>query len=226
MLTSMSGNDKFFDRPVSSGSIQIGLTMIKCVFFDFDDVLRNWDPSMHGIEGKFGIPLKVVRKVAFGKENLDPALRGEITDPLWRANVAQILADHYPDKDAHGAVKHWERSIGELNPEVLAIIKECKSVVKVALFSNATTRLNQDLESLGISDLFDYVVNASESGFFKPEPEIYAYALKLAGVESNEAFFTDDKPNLLNPALKLGWSGHLFEGATGLRSALVDAGVL
>lgn len=200
--------------------------MIKCVFFDFDGVLRDWDPGMYGIEDKFGIPLEVIREVAFGKENLDPALRGEITDPEWRANVAQLLAQRYPDKDVHGAVRHWDSTVGELNTEVLSIVKECKSSAKVALFSNATSRLNQDLETLGMSELFDYVVNASESGFFKPEPEIYEYALKLAGVESHEAFFTDDKQKLLQPALDSGWSGHVFENTAALRSALTTAGVL
>ena len=36
---------------------------IKCVFFDFDGVLRNWDHDMYGIEGKFGIPLEAVREI-------------------------------------------------------------------------------------------------------------------------------------------------------------------
>ena len=199
---------------------------IQCVFFDFDGVLRNWDPGMYGIEEKFGISAADIKAVSFAKENLDPALRGEVTDPEWRANVAQILVDRYPDKDGCGAVNYWDSTAGELNPDVLALVKECKAVAKVALLTNATSKLNQDLAELVISDLFDYVVNTSETGHFKPGPEIYEYALKLAGVEANEAFFTDDKPALLNAALKLGWSGHVFENADGLRTALVDAGVI
>ena len=200
--------------------------MIKCVFFDFDGVLRNWDPGIYGIEEKFGIPLDAVREAAFSKDSVDPAVRGEITDEEWRSNVATRLSNLYPDKDVQGVVDHWSSFTGELVPEVLSIIKECKAVTKVALFTNATSRLNQDLKALEIDDLFDYVVNASEAGSAKPEPEIYKYALNLAGVDSEEAFFVDDKENMIATAVQLGWTGHVFDGAQGLRSALSTAGVL
>jgi len=200
--------------------------MIKCVFFDFDGVLRHWDPGIYGIEEKFGIPLDAVRDAAFSKESVDPAVRGDITDEEWRINVASRLATRYPDKDAQGVVDHWSSFTGELVPEVLSIIKECKVVTKVALFTNATSRLNQDLKSLGIDDLFDHVVNASETGSLKPEPEIYKYALNLAGVDSEEAFFVDDREHMIATAVQLGWTGHVFDGSEGLRSALTTAGVL
>jgi HAD superfamily hydrolase (TIGR01509 family) len=199
---------------------------IKCVFFDFDGVLRHWDPGIYDIEEKFGIPLDAVRHAAFSKDNVDPAIRGEITDEQWRSNVTSRLGALYPDHDAVGVVNHWSNFSGELVPEVLSIINECKKVAKVALFSNATSRLNQDLEALGIADLFDYVVNASEVGSVKPEPEIYHHALKLAGVGSREAFFVDDKRHMIATAVRLGWTGHVYENAAGLRAALVEAGVL
>ena len=181
---------------------------------------------MCGIEEKFGIPLEAVREAAFSKQSVDPAIRGEITDEQWQSNVSQLLAKRFPNKDAEGATKFWNSCIGELIPEVLLLVEECKSVVKVALFTNATTKLNHDLEALGISDLFDYVVNASEVGSIKPESSIYQYALKLADITPNEAFFTDDKDEHVKAAVDLGWSGYVFENAAGLRTALVDAKVL
>ena len=200
--------------------------MIKCVFFDFDGVLRNWDPGIYGIEEKFGIPLDAVREAAFSKDSVDPAIRGDITDEEWRSNVASKLASMFPDKDIQGLVDHWCSFTGELVPEVLSIIRECKAITKVALFSNATSRLNQDLKALEIDDLFDYVVNTSEAGSVKPEPEIYKYALNLVGVDPAEAFFVDDKEHMIATAVQLGWTGHVFESASGLRSALGTAGVL
>jgi len=226
MLTAIPVRCKSSDRPVSSGKIQIGPTMIKCVFFDFDGVLRHWDPGIYGIEEKFGIPLAAVRAAAFSKDSVQPAVLGEITDEEWRSNVTARLATLYPDKDAQGVVNHWSSFTGELVPEVLSIIKECRAVTKVPLFSNATSRLNQDLKDLGIDDLFDYVVNASEVGSAKPEPEIYHHALKFAGIQPNEAFFVDDTEHMISTAVQLGWTGYLFGTAARLRAALVDAGVL
>jgi putative hydrolase of the HAD superfamily len=199
---------------------------IKCVFFDFDGVLRNWDYEMDGLEENFGISLSEFRAVAFSKEFVDPAVRGEISDPQWRQNVCDQMAKLYPGKDAVGATKFWDSRIGELVPDVLLIINECKKVTKVALFTNATSKLNQDMKAHGITDLFDYVVNASEIGYAKPEPEVYEAALKIAGVEANEAFFTDDGKPQIETAIRLGWTGYHFGNASGLRTALIDAGVL
>jgi len=200
--------------------------MIKCVFFDFDGVLRNWDYEMDGLEENYGIPLDAMQEIAFAPENVNRAVRGEITDEEWRADVGRTLARRFPEKDAAGAIKFWDNRIGELVPEVLEIIKECKSKLPVALFTNATSKLNQDLKDLGISDLFDYVVNASEVGAIKPEPEIFAHAVELVGINPNEAFFTDDKLKNVEVAKHLGWTGHTFENAAGLRSALIAAVVL
>jgi len=92
--------------------------------------------------------------------------------------------------------------------------------------TNASSRLNDDLKFHGIDDLFDYVINASEVGSIKPEPRIYLHALQVAGIEPNEAFFADDKAKNVEAAVELGYIGHVFESADGLRAALVDAGVL
>ena len=199
---------------------------IKCAFFDFDDVLRSWEYELDGIEENFGIPLNVFREVAFAPENLLPAIRGEVTDEEWRGKVCQILIDRFPDKDAQGAWDTWSVRKGELIPEVLEIIRACKSKIPIGMMTNASSRLNDDLKFHGIDDLFDYVINASEVGSIKPEPRIYLHALQVAGIEPNEAFFADDKAKNVEAAVELGYVGHVFESADGLRAALVDAGVL
>jgi putative hydrolase of the HAD superfamily len=199
---------------------------IECVFFDFDGVLRNWGPDMSGIEGRFGIPFDEFAAVAFSTESIDDVIRGKTSDEEWRADVAQRLAERFPERDTAEVSEYWAGTVGDLVPEILSIINECKTEAKVALFSNATSRLNSDMESLGISGLFDYVVNTSDVGSIKPECEIYQYALKLAGIEAHQAFFTDDKSENVEAAIRLDWSGYHFESATGLRAALVEAGVL
>jgi putative hydrolase of the HAD superfamily len=200
--------------------------VIKCVIFDFDGVLRNWEYDLFLLERLYGIPLDAFREVAFAPECVGPAIRGEITDEEWMENVGQILKKRYPDQDMDAAMEAWSSRIGELVPEVLEIIRECKTKLPVALLSNATSKLNADLKSLGIDDLFDHVINASEIGSIKPEPEIYLRALKITGVDSHEAFFTDDRAENVEAAAQLGFAAHFFETPDGLRGALHDAGVL
>lgn len=199
---------------------------IKCVFFDFDDVLRTWEYQLDGIQEKFGIPLSVFCEVAFASENLEPAITGQVTDEMWRGRVRSILVDRFPDLDAGGAWDMWSNRTGVLIPEVLELIKETKSRVKIGMISNATSRLNQDLRHHGIFELFDYIINTSEIGVVKPSSLVFLHALKTAGLRPEEAFFTDDKAENVEGATNLGIVGHVFENATGLRTALTDAGVL
>ena len=200
--------------------------MIKCVFFDFDGVLRNWEYDLFTLDRLYGIPLDAFREVAFAPECVGPAVRGEISDEEWMENVGQILIKRYPGHEVDAAMEAWSSRTGELVPEVLEIILECKAMLPVALLSNATSKLNADLKSLEIEDLFDHVINASDIGSIKPEPEIYQHALKIAGVEPAEAFFTDDRPGNVDGAARLGIIAHLFETPEGLRRALGEAGIL
>jgi putative hydrolase of the HAD superfamily len=199
---------------------------IRCAFFDFDEVLRTWKYDRGTHERLFGTLVDAFDEAAFSPESLGPALRGEVTDEEWRAGIGQTVAERFPDKDVAGALAHWSSYYGVLVPEVLEIVQACKSNVAVGLMTNATSALDRHMEILGIAELFDYVVNASGIGSIKPEPEIYLHALKVAGINASEAFFADDRPENIEAAERVGYIGHVFENADGLRMALVNAGVL
>jgi len=94
--------------------------------------------------------------------------------------------------------------------------------VKLALVTNATTRLPSDLAILGLSNAFDCVFNSSEIGFFKPEPEIYTHVLKSVGVEPNEAVFVDDGAAQVTAAKELGIWGHQYTDIDQLRQFLLN----
>lgn len=200
--------------------------MIKCVFFDFDDVIRTWEYQLNGLEEEFGVPLSAFRRVAFASEILEPAITGQVSDEMWRERVRQILVTQFPDSDADGAWQAWVSRHGVLIPEALDVVKETKSQVNIGMISNATSRLNSDLRHHGIFDLFDYVINTSEIRVAKPAAQVYLHALKAADLRPEEALFTDDKAVNVEAATNLGIVGHVFTSADGLRTALVEAGVL
>lgn len=200
--------------------------MIKCVFFDFDEVVRMWGHEFDGLADLSDIPLDAFVEIAFDPARYDAAIRGKESGESWRAEVGRVLAERFSAKDVEATLKFWASRNGELNPDVLELVHACKERVLVALFTNATSTLNQEIESLGITGLFDYVINTSELGSIKPEPESYARALALFGIEASDAFFTDDRPEFIDAAVKLGWTGHVFNGADGLRAKLIDVGVL
>ena len=199
---------------------------IKCVFFDFDEVVRTWEHEFDRLSDYSGIPLDAFVEIAFDRSRIESAIRGEESAESWWNEVSRVLGERFPVEDVESAMRFWASRKGELVPDVLDIVRVCKEKISVALFSNATRNLNQEIEALGLTGLFDHVVNSSAFGSIKPEPEIYACALDLVGIEADEAFFTDDRPENIEAAVRLGWTGHVFEGAAGLRAKLMDVGVL
>lgn len=76
-----------------------------------------------------------------------------------------------------------------------------------------------------ISKFRDIVVSG-ELRVVKPDPAIYLATLERIGAQADEIFFTDNSlPNIV-AADALGFRTHHFEGATGLRAALKQTGLL
>ena len=93
----------------------------------------------------------------------------------------------------------------------------------VCLVSNATTRLERDLDALGLRAELDVVINSSRGGRARPA--------HLRGRWTRwgcprAAFFVDDNPGLVDAARALGLSAHHFTGTAALAGALQEAGLL
>jgi putative hydrolase of the HAD superfamily len=65
---------------------------------------------------------------------------------------------------------------------------------------------------LPLAELFDAVIDSSEVGLRKPDPAIFALALReLGGVAPEHAVFLDDFPGNVAAARRLGMHGVLVE---------------
>jgi putative hydrolase of the HAD superfamily len=86
--------------------------------------------------------------------------------------------------------------------------------------TNATSRLDLDLERLGLAGEFDGVVNSSAVGWIKPQREIFGIALSVAGVPAAHALFVDDSTENVTAAARLGMTAHLYRGIERLKHEL------
>ena len=59
----------------------------------------------------------------------------------------------------------------------------------------------------------------------KPDVRIYKKALAALGVQPQETFYTDDRPELIESAGRLGIQGFVFRGVEQLKNDLMDAGI-
>lgn len=201
--------------------------MLTNLLVDLDGVLRLW--SMENdvrAEQVTGLPPGAIRESAFANDVLLPAITGRISDEQWRQLVVERLRCKHPGVDVERAVQLWSEPSGEVNESVRALIQACRQKARIALVSNATSRLPRDLALLGLLPLFDHVINSSAVGSPKPEARIFAAALDVLGAEARDTFFIDDNRENVSAAESLGIAGHCFSTAEALREALNAHGLL
>lgn len=192
------------------------------VLCDVDGVLRLWDPQgMPGLDRAYGLPEGTLAAAAFGPERLVPAVTGAVTDEQWRESVAHELADACGSLErARGLTAAWTALSGAVDAEVLALLTAARRRVPVVLVSNATTRLEADLELLGVSAAFDAVVSSARLGTAKPGADIYRFAAKSVDVAPTRCLFVDDTAGHVEAARAVGMTGLHYRCADDLRSAL------
>lgn len=199
----------------------------RALLLDLDGVLRIWSADhVRPAERTSGLPVGAIRRTAFAKDILMPAITGQASDQQWRQEIVKRLQIEFPAADCARAVKMWSKSVGMVDQDVLAFVQEFRRSGPVVLVTNATTRLPQDLKELGLSGEFDTVVNSSTIGAAKPDEAIYNAALSAAGVEPCDAIFVDDASDNVDAAVRLGMAGHLYRGIRTLRAELVRAGII
>lgn len=91
------------------------------------------------------------------------------------------------------------------------------------LVPNATTRLEADLDRLGLTGAVDGVINTSRFGAAKPDPRVYHAAARHAGAHITECLFVDDDAANVEAARALGMTGLHYQEPRRLRDAIAPA---
>lgn len=196
------------------------------LLIDLDGVIRHWPGSDAAIETGHGLPVSAIRKAAFAPDLLLAAITGRITDQAWRQHTVERLAREFDSTSAAQAVAQWSANPGAVDQRTLAVLGACVAGLRVVLLTNATSRLGEDLRSLGLHRHFAAVVNSSDVGVAKPAAEIFRIALERAGATADRALFIDDVPANVEAAWALGIRSHQFTAHAAMSAFLQQAGVL
>ena len=82
-----------------------------------------------------------------------------------------------------------------LFPETVEVLKELKSLgLKLGVISNFDSRIYSVMDSLGIRQFFDAITLSSETGYSKPDPEIFEAAVAALGVPASTTLLVGDSP--------------------------------
>lgn len=193
---------------------------IDAVLCDIDGVIRHW-PAQDALEDAHGLPRGALAAAAFAPRRLLPAITGEVTDEQWRSAVAADLATVCGSADRAGAaVAAWAGLVPLVDPEVVALLASVREVAAVALVSNATTRLEPDLDRQGLSGVADAVVNTARIGVAKPDPRVYRIAAERLGTVTGRCLFVDDTEANVAAARREGMTALHYRRPEDLRAVL------
>ncbi len=186
---------------------------------DFDGVLRRWDPAVAaGVEREYGLTEGVLGEIAMSWGMLQPVLTGQVSHAQWMMSVADALTPAVGVDRARAAVAEWQSYRGEVDPEVLAFVREVRAAgIRVGLGTNATDLLDADLAALGLTEELDVIVNSSVIGVHKPAKEYFQAACEALGTPPARVLFVDDEDRAVAGARVAGLSAHRWSGAADLR---------
>lgn len=180
---------------------------------DFDGVLRSYDQRVPGpLETANGLDEGEILAVASDRALLIPAILGRVSRAGWLTDIAVALADRVGGLEtAEKLVADWDTYRGEIVPEVLETIEFLRaSGVPVALCTNATDDLREDLARFGLAEAFDAVVSSAEIGYVKPMPEFYRAACEAVDTAPGFCLLVDDTVRNIAGARAAGLLGYRF----------------
>ena len=107
---------------------------------------------------------------------------------------------------------------------MFALLSRLIRSVPIHFLSN-TNVINAEMLKEDLSGIRAGTTLSFETGFRKPEPEIYGIALKRSGKSAEDTVFIDDSEENVCAAEKVGIRSHLFTGKNGLLRFLENEGI-
>jgi putative hydrolase of the HAD superfamily len=203
-----------------------GDPLVEGLIIDLDGVIRHWDPEYYeGAEQRLGVPAGTLLQTAFVEDRLARAMDGRISFDEWCAEIGDEVAG------AHGVeaalvAEAWAESGWRIDLTVLDLVAEVREAVPVALLSNASTNLLEDLERSGIAGAFDAVVGSASIRAAKPSEPAFRTAAAAIGVPLERCLFVDDTAGHVEAAAGFGARAEVFTDVDGLRDLLAQVGLV
>lgn len=107
-----------------------------------------------------------------------------------------------------------------LNRRLVPVIGALKTQYKIGMLSNTSAALLEEfLAEHSIRHLFDVVVASSDTGYIKPQRDIFNITAERLGVALEEIYFIDDSPVNVEAARSYGMGAHLYTTVVELEKA-------
>lgn len=202
------------------------MTQVTTVIFDVGRVLFEWDLR------------HLFATLIDDQDELNWFLTHVIT-PEWhfQADAGRPLSDMIPERIAafpgHAdLIRAYATRFNETIPGPvsgsLEIVRElaAKEVPLFAITNFAAEFWESFRPTQPVFDLFGDIVVSGTEKMMKPDRPIYELAMRRFNTTPSQCLFIDDNADNIAGAQAIGIHGHLFDGADGLRTKLVDLRLL
>ncbi len=187
---------------------------------DLDGVVRHFDPShVTAVERRHGLLAGCLAAAAFEPELLEPLVTGQISRAAWVRAVGNAVG-------SSAAAEEWMAEQGSVDPAIMLEIDRLRATGHVvAVLTNGTDTIPDEMLSLGLANRFDRIFNSAEIGFAKPDRRAFEHVCRELAVDPREVFFTDDTASKLAGARDIGMTARLYEGVATFRRQLEEFGL-
>jgi 2-haloacid dehalogenase len=198
---------------------------IDTVVFDLGGVLIDWNPYHLYRE-----LLPDDRAIGDFIEEIDlyGFLHGVDADKPFEASVRELAGRHPHHADLiHAYWDRWPETLNGALDDTVTLVRELKArAVPLYVVSNWSGETWHHGAGFPFLDHFDGLVISGLEGIAKPDARIYRILLDRHGLAAGTCLFVDDRRENVEAAERLGFHGHLFDGAAALRQRLQDTGLL
>jgi putative hydrolase of the HAD superfamily len=178
---------------------------VRAVLWDFGGVLTTSPfEAFAAYERDHGLPTDFIRGLNATNPNTNAWAgfeRGHLDlDAFALAFEAEAVAAgaHLDAKALVGLLR------GDLRPGMVEALRRCHERLQTGLLTNNFISAEDGLGYAPVLEHFDVVVESSQTGHRKPDPEFYRIACELLAIEPKEAVFLDDLGVNLKPARAMG----------------------
>jgi len=193
------------------------MATIKNILFDLGKVLLNFNnDNAKNYFNKLGVDDYEKHVMALHTQNIFNDLEtGAISAERFINAISQKLNGSVTDTDIQNA---WNSILIDFRTESMKHLEKIKKQVDLYLLSNTNVLHHEEfnrilLSQLQVTSLDGYFTKAyysHQTGMRKPDPKIYEFVLKDAGIKAGETLFIDDLPENVAAATKLGFQTHLL----------------
>jgi len=166
------------------------------------------DRLVHQVAQLINKTFEEVQRAIYDEELLLPFELGRIAPQTYYEGLKKRLRFSWSYEQFFRA---WNGIFSE-NRDVTELMRRLRKRHKLLALSNTNVlHLAHIKSNFPALSIFDHWVASCEVGMRKPEPEIYAFAAKQAGVRPAAAIYIDDRPELVEAGRSAGLKAIRYE---------------